>query len=113
MTKNSHIRIVSSAWSIQHGQPIRKTDTGLHDGVSDYENPHTLTNGFTVTRCVVSSSLSTRQTNEPSPCKVYLNQQVIVKKDVSRTNALIDILETIKSRSLQQQACVSLTVLVC
>ena len=56
MTKHSNIRFVSSAWSIQHGQPIRKTDTVLHDGVSDYENPHTQTNCFTATRCVVSSS---------------------------------------------------------
>ena len=44
--------------SIQNGQPNRKADTGLHDEVSDYgKAAHAETNGFTVTRCVVSSSL--------------------------------------------------------
>ena len=44
--------------SIQNGQPNRKADTGLHDEVSDYGKAvHAETNGFTVTQCVVSSSL--------------------------------------------------------
>ena len=53
-----NIRIVRRGQSMQHGQQNRKAVTGLHDEVSDYgKDIYAETNGFTVTRCVVSSSL--------------------------------------------------------